>query len=264
MAFDMEDGSVIQTDLLSTTAGVLNMATACTSIDLDFDGYDDVMYMSDLAGHLYRYDLTGNDMEKSLLFQTQGQPIQAQPIATVDHDGKVFLYFGTGRYLETEDFQNKDVQSFYSIIDDHSGQEVSRSQLVDQTSTINPLESFKGWFVDLVEADGERIVEPDALVSGIVYFTSFAPNDEMCTTGGRSFLYAMKFRNGAGFDDDDDDSNDSTDGRVIDLGDGIATKPVIDLINEKILVQGSDTRIHTQDTLGDLRMLTVRSWRQQY
>jgi type IV pilus assembly protein PilY1 len=265
VAFDMEDGSVLQTDLLSSTPGVLNMSTACTSIDRDFDGYDDVMYMSDLAGHVWRYDISAGDLDqRTLLFQTTGQPIQAQPIATVDYDGRVFLYFGTGQYIEAEDFQNQETQTFYCIIDDHSGTEVSRSDLVDQTNAINPLESFRGWLIDLVVEPGERIVEPDALVSGIVYFTSFAPNDAVCTTGGQSFLYAVKFRNGAGFDDDDDDSNDTTDGRVIDLGDGIATKPVIDIINEKILVQGSDTRIHTEDTLGDLRMLTVRSWRQQY
>ncbi|MCI0452285.1 MAG: VWA domain-containing protein [Candidatus Latescibacteria bacterium] len=264
VAFDMEDGAVIEVDLLSSTPGVMNMSTACTAIDLDFDGYDDVMYMSDLAGHLWRYDLTGSTMDKTLLFQTAGQPIQAQPIATVDIDGKVLLYFGTGRYVESDDFQTQEVQSFYCIIDDHGGLEVSRSELVDQTNTINPLDNFKGWFIDLVEAPGERIVEPDALVSGIVYFTSFAPNDAICTTGGQSFLYAVKFRNGAAFDDDDDDSNDGTNGRVTDLGDGIATKPVIDIVNEKILVQGSDTRIHVEDTLGDLRLLTVRSWRQQY
>jgi hypothetical protein len=86
----------------------------------------------------------------------------------------------------------------------------------------------------------------------------------VCTVGGKSFLYAVKFRNGAGFDDDDDDSNDTTDGRITDLGDGIATKPVIDLINQKVLVQGSDTRIHVEDTRGEVRLLTVRSWRQQY
>ncbi len=264
VAFNMEDGTLVESDLLSTTAGVTNMATACTSIDLNFDGWDDVMYMSDLAGHLWRYDLTGNSLDRTLLFQTTGQPIQAQPIATVNVNGHVYLYFGTGRYLDNSDFANAETQSFYCIVDDHGGTAVSRSELVDQTDTINPVEGFKGWFIDLEQMAGERIVEPDALVSGIVYFTTFAPTDEVCRAGGRSFLYAVKFRNGAGFDDDDDDGNDTTDGRVIDLGDGIATKPVIDILNEKILVQGSDTRIHVENTLGDLRMLTVRSWRQQY
>lgn len=265
IAFDMEDGSLIQADLLSSTPGETNMATACTAIDLNYDSYDDVLYMSDLAGNVWRYDLTGDDMSRTKLFQADvNQPIQAQPIATVDTNGKVFLYFGTGQYLDTDDLSDTSTQSFYCIVDDHGGTTVSRSDLVDQTDAINPVEGFRGWFLDLEVAEGERITEPDALVAGIVYFTSFAPSDEVCTTGGTSYLYGVKFRNGAGFDDDDDDGNDTTDGRVIELGDGIATKPVIDLVNENILVQGSDTRIHVQDTLGQIRLLTVRSWRQQY
>ena len=267
VAFDMENGTVIDTDLLSTKAVGINMSTAANAMDLDFDGYDDVMYMSDLDGNLWRYDLKADDLtSRTLLFKTEpGQPIQASPITTVDYSGKVYVYFGTGRYLDNTDFATTTTQTFYCIVDDHGGLTVSRStELANQTTAINPVESFKGWFIDLVEEDGERIVEPDALVGGIVYFTSFAPSDELCTAGGVSFLYAVKFRNGAGFDDDDNDSNDNTDDRVIDLGDGIATKPVIDIINEHILVQGSDTRIHVEDTLGELRMLTVRSWRQQY
>lgn len=267
VAMDMEDGAALEKDLLSTTAGVTNMATAANAIDLDFDGYDDVMYMSDLAGNVWRYDLRADDLlTRSLLFKTEpGQAIQASPIATIDYSGKVFLYFGTGRYIDNDDFANTDQQTFYCIVDDHGGTTVSRNtDLVDQTTKVNPVEGFKGWYIDLVVADGERITEPDALVGGIVYFTSFAPSDEVCKAGGESFLYAVKFRNGAGFDDDDNDANDTTDGRVTSLGEGIVTKPVIDIINEQILVQGSDTRIHVQDTLGELRMLTVRSWRQQY
>jgi Tfp pilus tip-associated adhesin PilY1 len=150
-------------------------------------------------------------------------------------------------------------------VDDHGGTTISRtSDLVDQTDTINPIEGFKGWFIDLEVAAGERVTEPDALVAGIIYFTTFAPSDDLCKAGGHSFLYRVKFRNGAGFDDDDDDGNDTTDGRIVDLGDGIATKPVIDIVNQHVLVQGSDTRIHVEDTQGQIQLLTVRSWRQQY
>lgn len=266
IAFDMEDGSLIHSDQLSTTVGVMNMATAGKAVDLNFDGWHDVMYMGDLAGNLWRIGLDGNDFDRTLLFKTEpNQQIQAQPIITVDFGGKVFIYFGTGRYLDNSDFATTDKQTFYCIVDDHGGTTVSRtSDLVDQTDTINPVEGFRGWFIDLEVAPGERVTEPDALVAGIIYFTTFAPSDEVCTAGGSSYLYRVKFRNGAGFDDDDDDSNDTTDDRVVDLGDGIATKPVIDIINQHILVQGSDTRIHVEDTLGQIRLLSVRSWRQQY
>ncbi len=266
IGFDMEDGTQIESDLLSTISGQTNMATACKAVDLNFDGWTDVMYMGDLAGNLWRIGLDGDTVDRTLLFKTQtGQPIQAQPIVTVDFSGKVFVYFGTGRYLDNTDFSTTTTQTFYCIVDDHGGSTVSRSSdLVDQTDAINPIEGFRGWFVDLEVQPGERITEADALVAGVIYFTSYAPSGDVCTAGGHSYLYAMKFRNGAAFDDDDNDGNDTTNGRVTDLGEGIATKPVVDIINQHILVQGSDTRIHVEDTQGQIRLLTVRSWRQQY
>jgi type IV pilus assembly protein PilY1 len=266
IGFDMEDGTQIESDLLSTISGQTNMATAARAVDLNFDGWTDVMYMGDLAGNLWRIGLDGDTIDRTLLFKTQtGQPIQAQPIVTVDFSGKVFVYFGTGRYLDSTDFSTTTTQTFYCIVDDHGGGTVSRtSDLVDQTDAINPIEGFRGWFVDLEVQPGERITEADALVAGVIYFTSYAPSGDVCTAGGHSYLYAMKFRNGAAFDDDDNDGNDTTNGRITDLGEGIATKPVVDIINQHILVQGSDTRIHVEDTQGQIRLLTVRSWRQQY
>ena len=84
------------------------------------------------------------------------------------------------------------------------------------------------------------------------------------TAGGASWLYNGKWRNAAADDGDQDDSNDTTTDRVEAIGEGIATKPVVDLVNEKVIVQGSDTRIHVKDTKGIIRQLIVRSWRQLY
>ena len=264
VAVDLETGQKIWQDHLGTRAGV-NMSTAVTTVDLDFDGFEDMMYVADLDGNLWRYDLALSPPAKSLLFSTNGQPIQAQPIVTVDYNNDVFLYFGTGKYMDGPDIANTDQQTFYSIIDNHSGVTASRSDLVDQTYSISEVGgNARGWLVDLNQQPGERVTEPDALVSGIVYFTTFAPTDEVCSAGGHSWLYAMKFRNGGGYDDDDDDSNDTIDNRIEDIGEGISTKPVIDLANEDVIIQGSDTRIHVRDAQGIIRQLIVRSWRQMY
>jgi type IV pilus assembly protein PilY1 len=265
VAVDLGDGSVLWTDNLGTLAGV-HMATAANSVDMDFDGYADLMYVSDLAGNVWRYDLASGSSppDRSLLFATD-QPIQAAPILTVDYNNDVFLYFGTGRYIDIADISDMSPNTFYSVIDDHQKNTVDRYDMVDQTSTINKLNSTdRGWYIDLVQGSGERIVEPDALVSGIVYFTSFAPKDEPCSAGGFSWLYSVMFRNGAAYDGNDDAGDDGTEGRVSELGEGIATKPVIDIVNENIIVQGSDTRIHVSNTQGVIRQLIVRSWRQMY
>lgn len=262
-AVNMDDGSLLWSEQLSSHTDV-NMATAATAVDLDFDGYDDLFYISDLAGHLWRYDLSSYPPDKSLLFVTD-QPIQAQPILTVDYNNDVYLYFGTGKYIDQADFADYTVQTFYCVIDKHGLMTVDRNDLVDQTNTINELmPSDRGWYVDLVMGQGERVVEPDALVAGVVYFTSFMPMSQTCEFGGFSWLYAMKFRNGAAYDDDDDPSNDTTDDRVEEIGEGIISRPVIDIINEEVVIQGSDTRIHVRDTKGVIQQLIVRSWRQLY
>jgi type IV pilus assembly protein PilY1 len=261
IGFSMEDGSEVYKTLLSDI-GSVNMATSCTSVDLEFDGYEDVLYVGDLTGRLWRVDLTGNVPSTSVLFQTPGQPIQAQPTVTVDYSGAVYVYFGTGKYIDPADMTNTSDQSFYCVIDNHGGLSLDQGDLVDQTGSINTVSN--GWYFNLTNDDGERVTETSALVAGIVYFTTFAPNDEPCQGGGTSWLYAVKWKNGAGYDGDDDDSNDTPGDRSSEIGDGITARPVIDIVNEQVLVQGSDTRIHIRDTLGEIRQMIVRSYRQQY
>jgi type IV pilus assembly protein PilY1 len=223
-----------------------------------------VLYVSDLEGSLWRVDVTGTTPDKALLFETPGQPIQAQPIVTVDYNSDVYIYFGTGKYVELTDMSDVSQQTYYCIIDRNNGQTVDKSELVDQTSTINSVEAAPGWYVDLENSAGERVTEPNAIIAGIVYFTTYAPSSAPCSSGGISYLYGVQFRNGAAYDGDEDSGNDTSSGRSSEIGDGIVAKPVIDIINQKVLVQGSDTRIHSQDTFGQIRQLIVRSWQQQY
>ena len=263
MAISLEDGSLLWTEMLSSQLEV-NLTTAAEGVDYDYDGYDDLFYISDLAGHLWRYDLRHFPPSKSLLFETD-QPIQAEPILTVDYNNDVYLYFGTGKYIEPLDFIDFSKQTFYCIIDNHSLTSVDRFGLVDQTSTINTISSTdRGWYIDLVLGEGERIVEPDALVAGFVYFTTFMPMAERCKFGGFSWLYAVNFRNGAAYDGDEDTSNDTTDGRTEEIGEGIVSRPVIDIIHEDVVIQGTDTKIHIRNTVGVIQQLIVRSWRQLY
>jgi type IV pilus assembly protein PilY1 len=263
VALDLSTGSVVWTDVLSTSL-TMNMATAPVVIDMDFDGYDDLLYVSDLAGHVWRVELTGGIISKSLLFATD-QPIQASPILTVNELGEVMLYFGTGRYIDPADIDDTTQQTFYCVIDNHSGLAVDRYDLVDQTYSILPVTAgYRGWYIDLVQATGERVTKPDALVAGIVYFTTFQPNSELCGSGGHSWLYAVDFRDGSMIDNEDGSENDTTEGRVEDLGTGIGSEPVFDIANEQIIVQLNDTRIAVQDVQMDIRRLIVRSWRQTW
>jgi type IV pilus assembly protein PilY1 len=263
VALDLSTGDFVWDDLLSSSLE-MNMATSPVVIDMDFDGFDDLLYVNDLAGHVWRFDLTSWSFPKTLLFSTD-QPIQASPTLTVNELGQVMIYFGTGRYIDTSDISDVTMQTFYCIIDNHSGTTVDRYDLADQTGSIQQITpSYRGWYIDLVQTTGERVSKPGTLVAGVVYFTAFQPNAEVCGSGGRSWLYSVDFRDGSAKDNEDGSENDVTEGRIEDLGTGIGSEPVFDIANEQIIVQLNDTRISVQDVEMEIRRLIVRSWREQW
>lgn len=263
VALNMEDGSIEWSDELSDIAGV-NMTNGSETIDLDHDGYADRLYVTDMAGNLWRFDLTTDPWDRQLLLQT-GQPIQATPALTVDEQANVLVYFGTGKYMDMADLTDTSQQTFYCVIDNGSDVTVNKWDLVDQTSTISPITATdRGWYIDLVKESGERVTKTDAIVAGVVYFTSFSPNSEVCGAGGRSWLYAVDFGDGSSPDNDDGSENDTTSDRTYDLDDGIGSQPVFDLANEQIIVQSSETKLSVKDSPSSIRKIIVRSWREVY
>lgn len=261
LVIDPANGSVLATHALGSPASV-NMATAATALDKDFNGYDDLLYVGDLAGRLWRVDLTTNPWTVSQLFDND-QPIQSAPVLTMDEVGRVMVFFGTGKYLTDGDLSTVDDQSFYGVFDDHSGTLVTRSMLVDQTSSVTQLASTdRGWYIDLVQYPGERVVRSAALIAGTLYFPSFRPKAEVCEGGGESWLYTVDYYDGSTPDNDDGSENDTTNDRVESKGDGVLSDPSVDLVNEDIILQSSDTSVLTEDTKGTVRRIVIRSWRQ--
>ena len=261
LVVELSDGSVLHTEDLTTASGS-NLVTKSVSMDVNFDGYDDLIYTADLDGNVWRFNMTaGFPWDKTLLFSTH-QPIQAPPTVTVDEYGNALVYVATGRYLEDADVTNTEMQSFYCIIDDHSGTTVYDSDMVDQTSSFNDIGTYKGWYINLVNAYGERHISGMALAAGTVYFTTFQPTPGACSSGGTSWLYELDYEDGSNSDNDDGSEDNNTDDRLTDLGDGIYSQPAVDLANEDILIQNTNTSIRTQNMRGQFQRVVVRSWRQ--
>lgn len=107
-------------------------------VDTDGDAIADRIYVGDLEGRLWRFDLSGNnvgqwDMPNFLtqgpnrfpLFRARGpngefQPISAQPEAGRNKDGSIMLFFGTGTFFLNGDNvvpADPDVQTFYGVVD---------------------------------------------------------------------------------------------------------------------------------------------------
>ncbi len=113
LVIDPANGSVLSTWNLGGAASV-NMATTPSPIDKNFDGFDDLMYVADLTGDVWRFDLTGSPWTVTKLFDGN-QPIQASPVLTMDDLGRVDIYFGTGRYLTGSDLYTTSSQTIYGL-----------------------------------------------------------------------------------------------------------------------------------------------------
>jgi type IV pilus assembly protein PilY1 len=263
LVLDPADGSVLSTLALgSAVAG--NKLTKATAIDADFDGYHDRLYLADLAGRVWRINMGSSPWTASLLFDC-GLPIQAAPVLTMDAQGRVMLFFGTGKYLTDADPATTTTQRFYGILDDNSGATISTLDLVNQTSTIHAVTAGnRGWYIDLLQGTGERVTRRAALVAGALYVPSFRPNSGSCQSGGDSWLYSLDYRDGSAPSHANGAVSHTTSGRVEYQGSGILSDPSVDLMNEDLILQSSNASLLTHRFDSGLRRLAVRSWRQKW
>ncbi len=262
--YDMENGNLLGSLLLSASGTVRNKATKPATVDLDLDGNVDLIYVADLLGSLWRLEVSGytnpNSWGRSELF-TGGNEITASPTAAYGPDGKVFIYFGTGAYMSEDDMVTLDQQDFFCVIDKHDGSTTEKKNMVDQTSTIHQLTDEPGWYVELWSEPGERVTETAVVVAETVIFTSFAPTQVACVGGGTSYLYQMRYDDGGVAEDA---PGDDPEDRVISLGDGVASYPVVDLSSGTVVVQSSDAQIHVNDIAAPITRMSVRSWQENF
>jgi len=262
--YDVDDGELAGAMQLSDNGGWRrNKATAMRVVDRELDGEDDVGYMGDLEGTVWRFEFNGstnpNHWSRTALFSGDRE-ITAPPEPAYGEGELVYVYFGTGAYLETDDITTLDSNAFYCVYDRHDGAE--NPSLVDQTDGIHDIGDADGWFMTLQEAAGERVTQSAAIVAGTTFFTSFAPSAEPCEAGGRSWLYRVAYDDGSVPDDGEEDAFDG--GRVIALDEGVASQPVIDIVNETVIVQSSDATITVEDIGQTYFHLTVRSWQETF
>lgn len=162
-----------------------------TVIDINGDGVADIVYAGDYQGNLYRFDLRAPNPSKWKVYKifTADGPITSAPgvfllkAKGAQHTNSeiptAIVTFGTGSDIYQSDLTNKDQQSVYGIYDDLSQPEVheiSKSSLVKQEFIqkgdyrllsdyqLNPA-VHRGWYFQLKENTGERVVSKPVIVS---------------------------------------------------------------------------------------------------
>ena len=180
----------------------------------------DAIYVGDLDGQLWRFDVTAArastdaypaPVRLALATDASGnvQPITTQPLIEISPTTKKrYVLFGTGRLLDASDVGTSGRQSFYAIIDGTTpafaaapAQPYSRSNLTAITNiaagaTLSS--SSPGWYTDLDTSNGvgARVVLNPAAYNGSVAFSSLLTNADACSPSGSSQLYLIDFATG--------------------------------------------------------------------
>ncbi|MFT5783756.1 MAG: type IV pilus assembly protein PilY1 [Candidatus Krumholzibacteriia bacterium] len=263
-AYQLDDGSALGWVRLSADDSARNMSTKPAIVDLDLDGEVDLIYIGDMLGSVYRIDVNGSpypgNWSSSKLY-SGSQEITADPVAAFGPNGSVYVYFGTGVYLTDDDVLATNQESFVCVFDAHSGLTHSKSDLANQSSTIQDVTNEDGWYVDLWNNDGERVTEIATVVAETVIFTSYSPTGEACTAGGTSWLYQLRYDTGGLSDNNESGNNDD---RSVLIGEGVASYPVVDLAAGEVVVQLSNAEINVSPIGSAFVRMKVRSWQENF
>ena len=257
-------------------------------LDRDNDGYTDHIYIGDTGGQLWRFNVadteTTNDWTGTRIFTANvdgstdvGRKIFYKPTATVS-GLDTLLYFGTGD--REHPLNTAVVDRFYVVRDresvDPPASPLTEDNLVDvtsddlQSSTISAEAAttlrakltppyytdgtnvFYGWYIELDENDGEKVLANPKVFSGTVYFSTYEPasidsSDDPCEGKlGPARFYAVNALTAEAvynFSDYDPTSSDwniisgddeglNRSDRSLRVGDGISSEPLI-MINNK-------------------------------
>ncbi len=264
-AYDITTGNRLGSLLLSSDPTALrNKANRPAVVDVNLDGETDLIYVADMLGDVYRISVEGSadpgDWNISKLYDGDRE-IQADPVVAYGPLGAVYVYFGTGAYIQESDMTSINPNAFLCVYDNHDGSTANMGNMVNQTSSIGDAGGYSGWYVNLWNNDAERVTKRAVVVAETVIFTSFAPLDDPCVAGGISWLYQMSYDDGGV---PDVDFMETASDRAADLGEGIASYPVVDLSEGNAVVQSSDASIDVMPIAAIIQPLRVRSWQENY
>ncbi|MCK1792529.1 pilus assembly protein [Pseudomonas violetae] len=245
---DLSNGSLIRKIVID--GGETNNGLSSVKLKVNSQNVVQAAYGGDLKGRLWKFDLSSTSSDawgvafggKPLFTAatTAGgalQPITAQPLLADNALGGKVVFFGTGKFNETADKTNKDLQAFYAVWDADGGsgqftpanlqlqsvQSVfsgSAGQFITTSQNEVTYPAQKGWYLPLVynsALTGERVINQAALVLGrIVFTTASVDTTDPCASFGTGKLveldaFSGKMLNYAVLDTNGDGLVDGTD-----------------------------------------------------
>jgi type IV pilus assembly protein PilY1 len=217
-----------------------------TAVDLNNDGYVDRVYIGDVGGQLWKFDVSANATTswagKRLFTAAPSQanppasgefyPTEAfygAPVLTWDTSQNLWVFLGTG---DRNHPNNAATNRFYGIMDTTdmtNGAALSESNLANVTST--NASATGGWYFLL--GTNQKVLDAGNVFNMDVLFSAFTPTTTVtCTSGGgTAALYSVQMTTGyAAIDFTTGTALTSTGAsttRSTNVGQGIASMPVV-------------------------------------
>ena len=170
-----------------------------------------------------------SDLISQNVFRADRQPITIPPVAAFDDDYTLRIFIGTGKldnsYGGSDDANDPATMSFYNLREDSGNFTSTTGQLVyssyasgfdvtiknkcegvqfgsncvwtengepDSCCSANCQDTCWDCIYDFSQP-GERILYSPLVAGGLVFITTFVPNDDPCSSGGKGYLYILKY-----------------------------------------------------------------------
>jgi type IV pilus assembly protein PilY1 len=269
---------------------------APTAVDINGDGYIDRVYIGDVGGQLWKFDVSPaggattsggvvtNWTGKRVFAAASGQanppaegefyPAQAiyiPPSLAYDADGNVWVFFGTGdRFHPNSTSSNR----FYGIKEDTTmtnGSTLTESNLANLSSGTGAI--TQGWYLPM--ASNEKVLAAADVFNSIVFFTTFTPTTAaVCGGGGGDAkLYAINMTRG-------DAALNLTTGEVLEsgtaaltmaktIGTGIPSKPIVIMSQSgnravPYVISGTTNQQISEIQIPQVNMRRIVGWREVF
>ncbi len=229
-------------DILAEFSGLpgmdYSMTAPPTAVDTNFNGYIDKVYVADLSGQMWVFDIssantadwTGKRLFRPARAPSGKEPVYYQPAVSLDNHRTPWVFFGSGDRENPTDTKSKN--KFYAVKDDGIGDYPRKENNLREVTTFTdltfavPKEPLKGWYIQL--ARSEKVLSKPAVFSNLLYFTTYTyPAEDECNRTGEASLYVVEYLSGGGALVLDDYSAGRPSARSETIGEGIPSAPVI-------------------------------------
>jgi type IV pilus assembly protein PilY1 len=282
---DLKTGEVLAEKKFDTKATddqtLMNYAIAATPsvLDLDSDGFADVIYAGDLGGNMWKWVIAeigedrvndGSGLQDQpnwpfrLFFQASSKKPNFKsfftPAAAALKSGKLWLAFGTGERanlpypgIADDDAENN---RFYIVTDPDPYEKASPTHSTVTEDDLTDLSgkegctalSTQGYFFIL--EDGEKFVTAADIFSSLVIGLTFKPSSGLarCSSRGEMTLYVFDVECGKGYFDDG--LGNPT--RALALGSGLPSDPRVSIGSD-----GTHNRVYIRSNDDVLQSIEV-------